>query len=240
MDSLIPKEKLTAYERWELAAFDEAERAAQAAEADQLAASTAEAPSAPVAPPMPDMAEIERQIQEAFAAAREAGHAEGYRDGYATGEAAGNAAGLAEMRQETERIVALADAFATALRSSEAQLSAEVLDLALHVARQVVRVQVRSHPEWLVDVVREAMLALPSQHGHPTLYVHPADANMVRERLADSLAHTGWRIAEDPSIEPGGCRVENGASEVDASLASRWKRVVEAIGTRADWHDGTS
>lgn len=239
MDSFIPKEKLTAYERWELAAFDEAERAAQRA-TPSSAPDPTDTPDAPAAPPMPDPAEIERQIQEAFATARELGHTEGYREGYAAGEAAGREAGLAEMRLEAERLAALADGFATALRSSEAQLGGELLDLALSIARQVVRVQVRSHPEWLIDVVREAMLALPSQHGHPTLYVHPVDALLVRERLADSLAHTGWRIAEDATIEPGGCRVENGASEVDATLASRWKRVVEAIGTRADWHEGSS
>lgn len=236
MDTFIPKEKLTAYERWELAAFDEAERAAQT-EATPAPADTA---SEPPTPPMPDPAEIERQIQEAFAAAREAGHAEGYREGYTAGEAAGRQAGLDETRPAVARLSALADGFASALRTCEAQLANDLLDLALQIARQVVRAQVRSHPEWLIDVVREAMLALPSQHGHPTLYVHPADAVMVREHLADSLAHTGWRIAEDASIEQGGCRVENAASEVDATLNSRWKRVVEAIGTRADWHDTSS
>lgn len=239
MDSFIPKEKLTAYERWELAAFDEAERAAQRADAPPAADAT-NADSEPAAPPMPDAAEIERQIQEAFATAREMGHGDGYREGYAAGEAAGREAGLAEVRLEASRLAALAEGFAAALRTSEAQLGNELLELALSIARQVVRAQVRSHPEWLIDVVREAMLALPSQHGHPTLYVHPDDAAMVRERLADSIAHTGWRIAEDATIEPGGCRVENGASEVDATLASRWKRVVEAIGTRADWHEGSS
>lgn len=239
MDSFIPKEKLTAYERWELAAFDEAERAAQRADTPPAADAT-NAVSEPAAPPMPDAAEIERQIQEAFATAREMGHADGYREGYAAGEAAGREAGLAEVRLEASRLATLAEGFAAALRTSEAQLGSDLLELALSIARQVVRAQVRTHPEWLIDVVREAMLALPSQHGHPTLYVHPDDATMVRERLADSIAHTGWRIAEDATIEPGGCRVENGASEVDATLASRWKRVVEAIGTRADWHEGSA
>lgn len=237
MDTFIPKEKLTAYERWELAAFDEAERAAQPAATEAQAASE---PSAPPAPPLPDPAEIERQIQEALAAAREAGREEGYRDGHAAGEAAGRDAGLAEIQAAAARLSAIAEGFASATRACEAQLAGELLELALRIARQVIRAEVRQHPEWLVDVVREAMLALPSQHGHPTLFVHPSDAALVRAQLAESLAHTGWRIAEDASIEPGGCRVENGASEVDATLGSRWKRVVDAIGTRADWHDASS
>lgn len=239
MDTFIPKEKLTAYERWELAAFDEAEQSAR------KAAAAAEAPPAsvasePPAPPLPDPAEIERQIQEALTQAREAGHADGYRDGYAQGEAAGREAGLAEMNTATARLAGLADSFLAAMRPNEAQVAGDLLELALQVARQVIRTEIRSHPEWLLDVIREAMLALPSQHGHPTLYVNPSDAVLVRERLAETLAHTGWKIAEDPTIEPGGCRIENGPSEVDATLVSRWRRVVETIGTRVDWHDGTS
>lgn len=237
MDTFIPKEKLTAYERWELAAFDEAE---QSARTQTAAPADTPAPAEVAAAPAPDPAELERKLREAMAAAREAGHADGYQAGFAAGEAAGRAAGLAAMAEAASRIAALGNGFGEALRAREGALAEELLELALCVARQVVRAQVRSHPDWLIDVVREAMLTLPSQHGHPSLYVNPADASLVREHLADALAHTGWRIIEDPTIEPGGCRVENNASEVDATLSSRWRRVVEAIGARADWHDGAS
>lgn len=235
MDTFIPKEKLTAYERWELAAFDEAERETRA----MPSAGAAAAPAAEAVPQPPDPAEIERQIQQVLVEAREAGYAEGYQAGLAAGEAAGRAAGEAALAELAAQLAALGNGFAEALRARESELADEVLALALTVARQVIRAQVRHHPEGLIDVVREAILALPSQHGHPTLHVHPADAPLVREQLTDVLAHTGWRIVEDPTLEAGGCRIDNGASEVDATLANRWKRVVEAIGTRVDWHDET-
>lgn len=69
MTGFIPKEKLTAYQRWEVAAFDEAEQAARTANA---AAATAAAKSAaepprevapePEQPPvvLPTAADIER------------------------------------------------------------------------------------------------------------------------------------------------------------------------------------
>ena len=45
------------------------------------------------------------------------------------------------------------------------------------------------------------------------------------------------KLIEDLQIEQGGCRVEVSGSEVDATLATRWHRVIEAIGTRSDWLD---
>lgn len=53
--------------------------------------------------------------------------------------------------------------------------------------------------------------------------------------MGDHLSHNGWRIIEDPSITRGGCRIELGASEVDATLETRWRRVIEAIGVTEDW-----
>ena len=60
----------------------------------------------------------------------------------------------------------------------------------------------------------------------------------MREHLGEQLPHINWRIVEDGALPPGGCRVEVGASEVDATLETRWRRVVEGIGISEDWLEG--
>jgi flagellar assembly protein FliH len=231
MDSFIPKEKLTAYQRWELAAFDEQQQEAAAA-ASAPAASPEPAEPAP-APPSAE------ELQRIFAAAREAGHQAGYEAGFQAGQQAGldigQQAGFQAAQELAGQMAAVAIAFQEATQALEGRVAEELLDLALHVARQVVRGSLRGQPELVLDVVREAMLALPSLHGHPTLMVHPEDAPLVRTHLAEQIAHTGWRLVEDPTLERGGCRVENGSSEIDATVATRWKRIVESIGSRSDW-----
>lgn len=232
MDNFIPKEKLTAYERWELAAFDE-ERQQQAA-ASPVAPAAAPA-SAPPAPPSPE--EIQRTFDAAHAAGQQAGYEAGFQAGQQAGLEVGQQAGFQAAQEIAGQMAALAIAYQQATQELEGRVAEELLDLALHVARQVVRGTLRAQPELILDVVREAMLALPSQHGHPTLVVHPEDAPLVRTHLAEQIAHTGWRIIEDPALERGGCRVENGASEIDATVATRWKRIVESIGSRSDWQE---
>jgi len=215
MSGFIPKEKLTAYQRWELAAFDEAEKAAANAET----ASPAPEDESVIA--LPTAEEIERIHSEA--------HASGY--------TAGLEEGRAEARTEAARITALHDHLRTQLQEMDQEISEQLLAVAIEIAGQVLRQSLRIKPELLLPVVREAITTLPLHHGHPTLFLNPDDAGLVRQHMGDQLNHNGWRIFEDATIDRGGCRIESGASEVDATLQTRWRRVLEAIGTEAGWLD---
>ena len=117
------------------------------------------------------------------------------------------------------------------------EVSESLLAVAIETARQVLRQSLKLRPELLLPVVREAIASLPLHHGHPALFLTPSDAALVRQHLGEQLSHNGWRILEDSSLTCGGCRIESGASEVDATLETRWRRVLEAIGTSADWLD---
>ena len=232
----IPKEKLTAYERWEVAAFDEAERVARA-----MANAQAKGPAAPpepppeplVEPPPPSLSEEELAAlrDEASVAGRLVGHAEGL----VTGHAEGFAQGISQAEDVVARLGHLASQFDQAIQSTESALANDLLRLALDIARQVIRTELVVQPELILPVVKEAMATLASQHGHPVLFVHPDDAALVRQHLADQIAHTAWRIAEDPTLDRGGCRIENGGAEVDATLQERWRRVIETLGANTEW-----
>ncbi len=222
----IPKEKLTAYERWELAAFDEPETP-PAPEPEPEPLPPAEEPPPPAAEPeetipFPTAEEIERIHTEAH----EAGYNAGYEEGAARAKA------------EAERLDNLIHSLAQSLQVLDQDIADQLLGLGLEIARQVTRSALKVKPELLLPVVREALAALPVSHAHPTLTLHPTDAALLREHLGEQISHGGWRLLEDPDMEAGGCRVQAGASDIDATLATRWKRVLEAIGTEQDWFQG--
>ncbi|MBI2307793.1 MAG: flagellar assembly protein FliH [Rhodocyclales bacterium] len=218
----IPKEKLSAYERWELAAFDEGE-------AGGLVPPAGDAPPAPeeAAIALPTAEDIERIHNEAYQA--------GYAAGQEEGRNAGHAAGLALAQAEAAQIAALGENLRQHLQQLDQQVGETLLAVAVEIAAQVLRQSLRIRPELLLPIVREAIAALPLHNGHPALYLNPADAALVRTHLGEQLAHNGWRIIEDGSVAAGGCRVEAAASEVDATLETRWRRVLDAIGTGGEW-----
>lgn len=229
MDGFIPKEKLTAYERWELAAFDEAEQLA--AKAQTPAQKTAPAEPAPLPDgmrlPLPTPEEIEGLRADARAVGRAEGHAEGL--------AAGRREAIQQVQAEAARLQRIAADLQGVLAQAEDRFADQVLALALDVARQVLRTGLKVKPELLLPAVREAMSLITSQHGHPTLFLPRQDAELVRTHLGEQLGHSGWRIIDDPALGRGDCRVENAGSEIDATMATRWRRVVEGIGARSDW-----
>ena len=115
------------------------------------------------------------------------------------------------------------------------QVAQDLLDLSLEVAKQMVRQSLKVKPGLVLGMVREAMNSLPSISGHPSVVLHPEDAVLVRSFLEADIKQHGWRILEDSRMNRGGCRIETSNSEVDATLQTRWKRVVAALGESDEW-----
>lgn len=218
---VIPKEQLTAYQRWELNAFREAGEAEDGVEVAEAE------PTGPPALVLPTAEDIERIHREAWA------------EGFSMGKEEGRQAGLEEGKlagaEYTERLRAFTEALETERTRADGEVAEEVLELALAIARQVIRATLRVKPELMLELVREALLNLPSLSGHTRVVVHPDNADLVREWLAHEHNHLGWKVLEDPHMEPGGFRFDNPHSELDATLPTRWQEIVSCLGSETEW-----
>lgn len=225
--AVIPKDQLAAYERWQFDRFDSPEPVSdQATDPEPLSSSSDEGGELVTERvTLPTADDIERIHNEA--------HQEGYDIGHEAGFAEGRAAGMAAIEPQVELIGKLLKNMEEALAGLDQQVANALLDLAMETARQVVRSTIQQQPEIILPVIREAITALPLHHGTITLHLHPDDATLIREHLGDQLANNGWHLIEDADIEAGGCQLKAGASEVDATLQTRWQRVLEAIGAPA-------
>lgn len=165
--------------------------------------------------------------------------AQAEQEGYAAGLAEGRAVGLAEGRQqaaeEAARLAALATGFDAQTRQADEFISQQVLDLALDLARAMLKSALAVKPELVIPLVREAVRTLPAVQQPALLYLNPADVVLVRERIGGELDKTGWQLAEDAGVEAGGCRIETPSNQIDATLATRWQRLVAALGRQMDW-----
>jgi flagellar assembly protein FliH len=202
---ILPKENLTAWQRWELGSFEQKKSAPGGS---QKSAAVGNLPTA---------ADVERIHQDA--------HKQGYDAGYEEG--------TARARMEAMRLHTLVEQLDGALGEFDQQVAEELLQLSLEIARQVVRQTIAVRPAVILDVVREALTQLP--HQHAAIYLHPEDASLVRSYLGDQLSHLGHRIFEEAAIARGGLRMEAGGSHLDAGVETRWKRVIEEMGASSEW-----
>ena len=144
---------------------------------------------------------------------------------------AGYAEGLQKALQDNRRFAELVTVFE---QQMDEQVAHELLGLSLDIARQVLYQALKVNPELMLGVVREAIGTLPHVNQGAHLVLHPDDAALVRERMGEQLTHSGWKIFEDARVERGGARIETANSQIDASLETRWNRVVAAL-----WQDTT-
>ncbi|HEX7157218.1 MAG TPA: flagellar assembly protein FliH [Burkholderiaceae bacterium] len=108
-----------------------------------------------------------------------------------------------------------------------------VLDLAIEIARQLVRRDIGGRRDAALPVVREALAAIADYHNHPRVHLAPQDFELVRSALEPDGLYRGCSFVCDPGIEPGGCRVESESGDVDATLSTRWARTLGTLGVEA-------
>ena len=158
---------------------------------------------------------------------RETARAEGYAEGLA--------AGRAEGEQACGRMKQLAESFGTTLDNFDFRLADMVLELALDVARQVVAGELAARPDRILDVVNMALKQMAETSREARLLLNPEDAALVRPHLDQVLDKNRLRIVEDARIVRGGCLIETGQGDLDATLPARWRQVVQVLGSNLNW-----
>ena len=154
----------------------------------------------------------------------------------AEGHAEGYAAGRAAVQEEVRRLQLLMQSADTHWHQLHEAAANQVLNLALELSRHILRQEITTRPEIILPIVHEALETLTDNGSHAQLLLHPNDAKLVREHLADDLKQGNWKVIEDPRLSPGGCRISTNHGEIDATLEKRWERVIAPLGRSLPWH----
>jgi flagellar assembly protein FliH len=225
-----PKELQSAYQRWEMASFGD--------NRPSVVARNTPPPPTPAAPLPP---ELIPPTEEEIAAIRAAAHADGEEMGFEAGSNAGYIDGLekgrAEAAEELAHLRTISATFAKALSDADEVIANDVLDLALHLARGMLRAALPVKPELVLPIVRDAIAYLPIVQQPAVLMLNPLDVDMVRGALGDDIDKGGWRVIEDASIERGGCKVDTASNQIDAQCEARWDRLTKALSKDVSWLD---
>lgn len=153
-----------------------------------------------------------------------------YERGHEDGHAAGHAAAMQVRAQHAAEMARVLDALRGRFGELESDGAEQLLTLALTIARQVMRREMDVDRTAVMPALHEAVHAVIDQQAHPRVHMNPQDLAHLRDSLdADGLLK-GCRFIADPAISRGGCRVETGHSDVDATIESRWNRVLAAVG----------
>lgn len=155
-------------------------------------------------------------------------------------EAAGRAAGLAAAQRQYEGKLRQADELCASLQSAIQALArplsqldddvhAQIAQLAVALARGLVRRELRADPSQIIGIVRDTVSLLPANSRGVRVVVHPEDAALIRERLPASGPEQAWTLLEDPVLARGDCRVITDFAQIDARVESRLNAAIAAL-----------
>ncbi len=157
------------------------------------------------------------------------GFEQGRKDGFEYGHKEALAVSGDDLRAKAEKMDELMSALNTPFKELDEQVERELISLTISMVRQLVRREVKSNPEQIIGVVREALALLPVSSRNVRLVLHPEDAKLVREIFEVSDKDLVWTILEDPVLERGGCKVTTDTSQIDATLESRLVAMITTL-----------
>ena len=152
-----------------------------------------------------------------------------YEEAFAQGLEAGRQEGRAALAAQAEALNRCMAALAEPFKELDDEVEQALVSLAIRVARQIIRRELKMDPGQIVGVVRETIELLPVASREIEVHLHPEDAQVVRTAFGDSGTNLAWSLVEDPVLTRGGLRVTTATSQIDARVEKRLETILATL-----------
>jgi len=174
---------------------------------------------------------------EAFANGKQEGYEVGFSEGKEVGFKEGKAEGLEQgyaenkhlLQEQVARFISLLESLSEPFERLDERVEQSLAELAILIAKQVVRRELKLDPKQIVAVVKETVKALPVAHQKVTLSLHPDDVILIREAMSLEEDTPTWVLVEDPLLTRGGCVVATETSHIDATVENKIAMIIATV-----------
>lgn len=152
-----------------------------------------------------------------------------HEEGLEAGRAEALATHQASMQEKMDQFGQLLTAITRPYEELTQLVTEDLARLAGKIAQQLVRRELKTSPDAIMGVVREAIDCLPQERDGIKVYVNDKDAELLREMSQLAAQDRNWDILNDPTIKRGDCLVTMGTALVDACLEARVNTIMAAL-----------
>jgi flagellar assembly protein FliH len=167
------------------------------------------------------------QLQQQYEERSREARASGLREG----EAAGRKSAAAELQPVINRLARAIDEIGSLRAKLRAEAEADLIQLALAIARRVLRRELAIDPEALHGLVLGALEKLSGQEVS-RVRVHPGHVALVAECLRQNRASAKVEVIADPSRDLGSVIFETPRGNLDASVDSQLQEIERGLADR--------
>lgn len=160
--------------------------------------------------------------QQGFSQGKEAGWQVGHEEGTEQGKAQGIVEGQAQIQEQVTRLMSIIDAFTHPLQQLDQQVEKQLVDMVLTLTKEIVKVEVQTHPQMILDTVKKCVEALPITEREIKIKLHPDDLEIIRQSYGEKEIQTrGWLLLSEPALQLGDVEIDAGESSVSYYLDER-------------------
>jgi flagellar assembly protein FliH len=171
--------------------------------------------------------EMQAAAERAVREAREAGRREG--------ESAARNAAQAEVARAVGDLGSAARQLADLRPKLRLQAEADLVRLALEIARRVIRRELTADPEAITGLARTALERLRLQET-VSVRMHPEFQEAVRQFLARERGAAHVEVIADPTLERGAIVFETARGRLDASAETQFREIERGLTDRLRAH----
>ena len=172
--------------------------------------------------------------EDGFAKGHEEGKTAGHEEGLKLGHDEGIETGLAQGKETIDKLSAdwqsLVSQLHEPLKIVEKNTEQQLLHLVVKLTEAVTLQEAKINPDIITSAIGMGIKALPSQEAKTLILIHPDDIKRVEQQFGEEyIQEQGWRLLAAPQLDPGSCQIENSTSNIDLSVKSRLKEVLESF-----------
>jgi flagellar assembly protein FliH len=165
-----------------------------------------------------------------FDEGQKSGHAEGIIQGNEEGMATGLEQGQQTITELTEQWTTLVQQLHQPLSVVENNVEQQLLHLVVQLTEAITLQEAKINPDIIIAAIAKGMKLLPSRDIQTQILLHPEDIQLVQEKFTEQhIQEQGWRLLPAPQLAKGSCQIENSTSNIDLSIKSRIKEVLESF-----------
>jgi len=149
--------------------------------------------------------------------------AEGYQQGLKQAEA--------EIQSLKDELKTLINFIEQPLKYLNEEIEQQLTQVAVTLAQQLVRRELKIDPGEIVGLIRESVQLLPGNSRKIRIFLHPDDAELVKNvlQLDENDEEQSWKLIEDPMMTRGGCEIKSEQSVINASLENRLSQLAASV-----------
>ncbi|MFT6102822.1 MAG: flagellar assembly protein FliH [Candidatus Endobugula sp.] len=172
------------------------------------------------------------QLKKITEEAEKEGYADGYEkgfkkakdDGYQQGIKKGEKEGRKNIDEKVTYLKSISDELLSFFEKEKNNLEKQLLDMICQLTKTVVKRELTLNSDSILAVVRESLELLADRTKRVTLYLHTQDIALVESAFVDT--EYTLILEADEELLPGGCRIDNHNTLIDASINDQLDDVI--------------